>query len=138
MAEKETKTQYRIRNWSEYNAALKFRGSLTFWVDEEVLKGWLNEQKTGKRGASKTYSDLATREAVAFGTATMSTIGSIFDLPGRQSQGIRSSLFKLMGVELSVPDHSTVSRRLGKLSVSLPIIKRQTARHVVVDSTTKQ
>ncbi len=66
MAEKATKTQYRIRNWSEYNAALKNRGSLTFWVDEEVLEGWLNEQKTGKRGASKTYSDLA--------LATMSTI----------------------------------------------------------------
>ena len=127
MAEKETKTQYRIRNWSEYNAALKNRGSLTFWVEEEVLKGWLNEQKTGKRGASPSYSALA--------IATMSTIGSVFDLPGRQTQGFMESLFALMGVELTVPDHSTVSRRLGKLSVSLPIIKRQAARHLVVDST---
>ena len=116
MAEKATKTQYRIRNWSEYNAALKNRGSLTFWVEEEVLNGWLNAQKTGKRGASKTYSALATREAVAFGTATMSTISLVFDLPGRQTQGFMVSLFKLMGVELTVPDHSTVSRRLGKLS----------------------
>ena len=65
MAEKETKTQYRIRNWSEYNAALKNRGSLTFWVEEEVLKGWLNEQKTGKRGASPTYSDLAITQCQA-------------------------------------------------------------------------
>ncbi len=73
MAEKATKTQYRIKNWSEYNAALKNRGSLTFWVDEEVLEGWLNQQKTGKRGASKTYSDLA--------IATMSTISLVFDLP---------------------------------------------------------
>jgi hypothetical protein len=32
------KTQYRIRNWSEYNAALKQRGSLTFWVSEEALE----------------------------------------------------------------------------------------------------
>ena len=57
MSEKETKTQYRIRNWSKYNAALKQRGSLTFWVDEKVLAEWLNEEKTGKRGASRTYSD---------------------------------------------------------------------------------
>ncbi len=135
MAEKATKTQYRIRNWSQYNAALKNRGSLSFWVDEEVLEGWLNEHKTGKRGTSNTYSDMATREAVAFGTATMSTIGSVFGLPGRQTQGFMQSLFKLMKVEFTVPDHSTVSRRLGKLSVSLPIIARQTARHVVVDST---
>ncbi len=135
MSEKETKTQYRIRNWSKYNAALKQRGSLTFWIDDEVLAGWLKEEKTGKRGASPTYSDLATREAVACGTATISTMGSLFNLAGRQTQGIRSSLFELMGVELSVPDYSTVSRRLGKLSVSLPIISGQGARHVVVDST---
>lgn len=127
MSEKETKTRYRIRNWSKYNAALKQRGSLTFWVDEEVLAGWLNDEKTGKRGASPTYSDLA--------IATMSTMSSLFNLAGRQTQGFIESLFELMGVDLSVPDYSTVSRRLGKLSVSLPIIEGQGARHVVVDST---
>lgn len=31
------KPQYRIRNWFEYNAGLKQRGSVTFWVDEAVL-----------------------------------------------------------------------------------------------------
>ena len=62
-------------------------------------------------------------------------MGSLFNLAGRQTQGMRSSLFELMRIELSVPDHSTVSRRLGKLSVSLPIIEGQGARHVVVDST---
>ncbi len=40
-----------------------------------------------------------------------------------------------MGVNLSVPDHSTLSRRLGKLEVELPIIKTGFSRHVVVDST---
>ncbi len=59
MTEKATKTKYRIRNWSKYNQSLKQRGSLTFWVDEKVLAEWLNEEKTGKRGASRTYSDLA-------------------------------------------------------------------------------
>lgn len=127
MSEKETKTQYRIRNWSQYNAALKQRGSLTFWVDEEVLAVWLNDEKTGNRGASPTYSDLA--------IATMSTMGSVFNLAGRQTQGLIESLFELMRIELTVPDYSTVSRRLGKLSVSLPIIEGQGARHVVVDST---
>lgn len=78
MSEKETKTRYRIRNWSKYNAALKQRGSLTFWVDEEVLAGWLNEEKTGKRGASPIYSDLA--------IATLSTMGSLFNLAGRQTR----------------------------------------------------
>ena len=52
MTEKATKTQDRIRNWSKYNAALKNRGSLTFWLDDEVLALWLNDEKTRKRGAS--------------------------------------------------------------------------------------
>jgi hypothetical protein len=38
---KPTKRQYRIRNWKEYDAALKQRGSLTFWVSEDVLANWL-------------------------------------------------------------------------------------------------
>lgn len=127
MSEQPAKTQYRIRNWPEYDAALKKRGSLTFWVDDDVLAGWLNDQKTGKRGAPRTYNDLA--------IATMSTLGSVMQLGGRQTEGFVESLFQLMGVEMKVPDHSTVSRRLGKLSVSLPVVEGTGPRHVVVDST---
>ncbi|MFM7602724.1 MAG: hypothetical protein ACKO7R_16260, partial [Pseudanabaena sp.] len=47
--------KYEIRNWSEYNAGLKQRGSLTFWISEEVIEGWLNQTLSGKRGASKDY-----------------------------------------------------------------------------------
>jgi Transposase DDE domain len=53
------KTQYRIRNWSKYNADLTQRGSLTFWVSEEVLEQWLEPQKTANRGASRSYSNRA-------------------------------------------------------------------------------
>jgi transposase len=127
MTTEATKPQYRIRNWSAYDAALKQRGSLTFWIDDEVLKGWLNTEKTGKRGASWTYSDLA--------IATMSTMGSVMHLRGRQTEGFMTSLFQLMKVDLPVPDHSTVSRRLGKLSIVLPVVEGTGPRHVVVDST---
>jgi hypothetical protein len=34
------KTQHRLRNWPEYNAALSGRGSLTLWVEEEALQAW--------------------------------------------------------------------------------------------------
>lgn len=40
-----------------------------------------------------------------------------------------------MGIELNVPDHSTLSRRLSKLSVELPVVPKDKAVHVVVDST---
>ena len=127
MSEQSDKKQYRIRNWKEYDAALKCRGSLTFWVDDEVVSGWLNESKSGKRGAPRTYSDVA--------IATMSTLGSVMGLRGRQTEGFVESLFQLMGLDLSVPDHSTVSRRLRKLTVSLPVVEGRGGRHVVVDST---
>ena len=99
------KNQYRIRNWSEYNAGLKQRGSITFWLDEYVLEQWLVKKKTGKRGASQTYSDIA--------IATVSTFKSIFSLAGRQAEGFIKSLFKLMNLDLPVPEHSTISRRCG-------------------------
>ena len=118
---------YRIRNWSEYNAGLKQRGSLTVWLDEAVLSQWNNTEKTGKRGASETFSDLA--------ISTFETMKSIYGLAGRQTEGLLGSVFKLMGIELRVPEHSTVSRRKGRLSIALPVVPTDGARHVVVDST---
>jgi hypothetical protein len=118
---------YRIRNWSEYNAGLKQRGSLTFWVDESVLESWIVPNLSGKPGASVLYSDLA--------IITMVTLKSIYGLAGRQCQGFVESIFELMGIDLFVPDHTTLSRRLGNLSIDLPVLPKAEAKHVVVDST---
>ncbi|NJL41223.1 MAG: IS5 family transposase [Leptolyngbyaceae cyanobacterium SM1_4_3] len=122
-----SKPSDRIRNWSEYDAALKQRGSLTFWIDEDVIAGWINGQKSGRRGASKYYSDGA--------IALMVTVQSLFNLPGRQTEGFVESLFAMMGIDLPVPDHSTLSRRMGKVIVELPVVPSAGAIHVVVDST---
>jgi Transposase DDE domain len=73
------KAQYRVRNWTEYNAGLKQRGSLTFWIEESVLDGWIVEDLSGKRGASVYYSDLA--------ILTMATVKAVYHLAGRQCQG---------------------------------------------------
>lgn len=118
---------YHIRNWSEYNAALRQRGSLTFWIDQAVLEQWVLPSLSGKPGASDYYSDLA--------ISTMATLKALYKLAGRQCQGFLESIFELMEIELSVPDHSTLSRRMGKLSIQLPVLPKQGVRHVVVDST---
>ncbi|NJM68171.1 MAG: hypothetical protein HC851_22130 [Acaryochloris sp. RU_4_1] len=73
------------------------------------------------------YSDIAIQTVVM--------LKSVFQMGGRQASGFIGSIFALMGVELPVPDHTTVSRRMGKLSISLPIAERSGVRHVVVDST---
>ncbi|MEL6940937.1 MAG: IS5 family transposase, partial [Cyanobacteria bacterium J06598_1] len=118
---------YRIRNWSEYNAGLKQRGSVTFWLSDDVIDGWLEPNLTGSRGASPTYQDLA--------IATFETIKSVYGLAGRQTEGFIASLFDLMAVGLPIPEHSTVSRRKGKLRVTLPVVPTSGSVHLVVDST---
>jgi hypothetical protein len=121
------KTQYRIRNWSEYNAALKQRGSLTFWVSEEALEQWLETEKTGQRGASRTYSNTAIE--------VMATLKALYRWAGRQIEGFIESVFKLMNIAIAVPDHSTLSRRMKTLEIDIPVQPTDKARHVVIDST---
>lgn len=58
------KPSYKVRNWRQYNAAFKQRGSLTFWSDKMVVERWINEQKTGRRGASIGVNE-ATGEVLA-------------------------------------------------------------------------
>src|SRR5215470_12300357 len=79
------KATYRIRNWHEYNCALKQRGSLTIWISSEAIANWTTEELTGEPGASPTYTDLAIE--------TMATVQAIYGLAGRQTQGFLQSLF---------------------------------------------
>jgi hypothetical protein len=121
------KPQYRIRNWTEYDAALKQRGSLTFWVSEEAVEQWLETERTGQRGASRTYSNTA--------IAVMTTLKAPYRWAGRQIEGFVESVFKLMNITLAVPDHSTLSRRMKTLEIDIPVQPTDKARHVVIDST---
>jgi hypothetical protein len=121
------KQQYRVRNWSEYNLALRQQGSLTFWVSEAVIEQWLNSKPSETMGAPPTYTDIA--------IMSMVHLKSLFRLGGRQTSGLMASLFELMQVELPVPDHSTVSRRMGKLDVTLPIVNREQARRSLSETT---
>ena len=34
------KTKYRVKNWREYEAALKKRGDITVWFDEDAINAW--------------------------------------------------------------------------------------------------
>ncbi len=121
------KHHYRIRNWSKYNRGLTNRGSLTFWISQDLIDNWLAEELTGERGSSPTYTDEAMR--------AMASVKFVFHQAGRQTSGLVASIFQLMGVDLPVPDHSTVSRRMSGLEVELPLLPSKKARHIVVDST---
>ncbi|MGD1850746.1 MAG: IS5 family transposase [Cyanophyceae cyanobacterium] len=116
-----------IRNWSEYNAGLKQRGSLTVWLNEDAIHHWCAPKQAPRRGSNRIYSDLA--------ITTFETLKSVYDLAGRQTEGLLRSLVELMQVSLSVPEHSTVSRRKRTLSVPLPVKPNSSSIHLVVDST---
>jgi IS5 family transposase len=124
---KKTKARYRLRNWHEYNSALVQRGSLTLWINDEVVTAWRNTESEGKRGHPRTYPETA--------ILTMATVQEVYHLPLRQTEGLLGSILTWLKVELPVPDYSTLSRRRATLEVVLPRKRSTKALHVVVDST---
>ena len=58
-----------------------------------------------------------------------------FKLALRQTEGLMTSVFTLMGLTLSAPDHSTLSRRAVTLPVIRPASGPHGPLHVLIDST---
>ena len=58
----------------------------------------------------------------------------MFRLALRQTEGLIASIIALLGLDLSVPDHSTISRRAETLEVPRPRPGREPV-HLLVDST---
>ena len=44
------KMTFKVTNWSAYEDGLRDRGSLTFWVEEEVLQSWYAGPRTTPGG----------------------------------------------------------------------------------------
>ncbi|PVE22977.1 IS5 family transposase [Microvirga sp. KLBC 81] len=119
------KQRHRVTNWAEYDASLRQRGSLTVWLTEEAIAAWRAEPRT-TRGGQPHYSALA--------IATALTLRSVFRLALRQTEGLIGSILRLLGRDLAVPDHSTLSRRAETLEV--PRLQSRTGPiHLLVDST---
>ena len=119
------KTLYRVKNWSEYDKALVQRGSITFWMSDDFEKTWLHTGKK-QRGSQFDYSDQA--------ILVMLTVKEVFHLTNRGVEGFVCSLFRMMKINLCVPDHSTLSKRGKGLKVNLP--KKTSQRlNIVMDST---
>ena len=87
------------------------RGSLTVWFSKEAIAGWRAEPRT-TRGGQPVYSDLA--------IATALTLRAVFRMALRQTEGLMTSILALLGLDLAVPDHSTMSRRAETLEVPRP------------------
>jgi hypothetical protein len=117
------KMSFKVQNWPAYEAGLRRRGGLTLWIEDAALECW---QTSGPGGQAR-YRDAAIQTSLMLRTA--------FKLALRQTEGLMTSVLTLMGLTLSAPDHSTVSRRAVALPVIQPAPLPQGALHVLVDST---
>src|SRR3972149_10350540 len=119
------KALYRVKNWSKYDNALVERGSITFWMSDDFEQTWMHSGKK-QRGSQFDYSDQA--------ILVMLTVKEVFHLTNRAVEGFVRSLFRMMKINLPVPDHSTVSKRGKDLKVKLPKKTSQNL-NIVMDST---
>lgn len=119
------KTRYRVTNWREYERGLVQRGDVTVWLSPEALDAW-KAKPSGRRGAQPKFSDLAIETAL--------TLRLVLHLPLRQAEGFLRSLFKLMGVDLEAPDHTTLSRRSAALKVPLVSCTGKGPIDLIIDS----
>jgi IS5 family transposase len=116
------KARYRVTNWGAYDRALVARGAITLWIDEAVLAGW---RASGGKG--RLYGDAAILCALS--------LRAVFGLALRQTEGFLVDLTRLLGLELPVPDHTTLSRRAATLTV--PTLARRSGGplHLAIDAT---
>jgi hypothetical protein len=118
-----TPTTYKTGNWSDYNRALKQRGSLSIWFDAGMA--W-DVIPSGKRGRQQAYTDEAIQACL--------TIKVLFGLPLRQTTGFVESLLELAGLNWTVPNLSTLCRRRRTLSVAIPFRGSSGRLHLLIPS----
>jgi len=117
----------RVTNWAAYDASLRQRGSLAVWFSEDAIAGWRAEGRTTP-GGQPHYSALAILTGLC--------LRAVFRLALRQTEGLIGSIIGLLGLDLAIPDHTTLCRRADGLDVPRPQSSPGAgAMHLIVDST---
>lgn len=93
-------------------------------IDPEMQ--WRAEP-TGKMGRPAVFSDAAIQLCLS--------VKVLFKLPLRQSVGMVRALLRLAGLDLPVPDYSTLCRRQKRLAVQIPYRRADGPLNLLVDST---
>ena len=117
---------FKVINWLEYHEGAALTQESQHVDKAGAIDAWNAAQRSTPDGQA-TNSDSAMQ--------TYLMLRAAFKLPLRQAERLLSSFIELPGCELSVPDHTTVSRR----AIKLPSIARaalpEGPLHVVIDST---
>ncbi len=123
------KSRYKILNWRDYDASLIKRGEMTFWFSEDAIDNWhpVENADIRKSGGQRQYSDIAIQVCL--------TMRLIYNLPLRQTEGFMNSIFTILGVDISSPDHTTMSRRSADLKIIRQSLKKDGPIDILIDST---
>jgi hypothetical protein len=119
-------SQYKVRNWSQYNESLKKRGSLSLWISEDAIKKWKSPKNPRFIGAPQKYSDDS--------ILCMMMLKIVYHLPYRQLIGFMDHIFNLMGIELPIPHFTTVAARARTLGKSFKKLSKRNPEDLVFDS----
>ena len=96
------------------------------WFTEGAVEAW-HAPATGERGGQPIYSAIAIETGVA--------LRLVFHQPLRQTEGMLRSIADALGVDIAIPDHTTLSRRGGGLTILPNRVDRDEPLHLLVDST---
>jgi Transposase DDE domain len=96
------------------------------WFTEEAVQAW-HAPATGERGGQLIYSAIAIETGLA--------LRLVFHQPLRQTEGMLRSIADALAVEIAIPDHTTLSRRGGGLTILPKRVDRDEPLHLLVDST---
>ena len=121
------KQRYRVTNWSEYDAALGQRGSLTVWFTNDAIAAWRADTGTTRGG-----------QAPLLGFGDQDGVDVAGGVPVSAASDGRLDPFDppdSWGLDLAVPDHSTLSRRAETLEVPRPSPCSRGPVDLLVDST---
>lgn len=118
------------RNWSLYNQKLKKIARIEFYISEDAIENW-HYCGARKPGGKKIYSDIVIEVCLL--------MKEFYKQAYRQTQGFVESIIQMMGLDLKVPDYTTISRRAGSLKLNIRekslLGKREEAIVVAIDST---
>ena len=98
---------------------------MTVWFADAAITTWRAQPRT-TRGGRPLHSDLA--------IATAPRLRAVFRLALRRTEGLIGLIIALPGLDLAVPDHSTLGRRAKTLEVPAPR-SRTALVPLLVDST---
>jgi len=96
------------------------------WITEDAVEAW-HAPATGERGGQPIYSAVAIETALA--------LRLVFHQPLRQTEGLLRSIADVLGINIAIPDHTTLSRRGGGLTILPTRVDRAEPLHLLVDST---